>query len=181
LRVNSGEVAGRAVLAGKARARTVHQAICMQSIEGVDRLREARRIAVVGVSIGQSDPTRVLFRALVAHGFDVVPVRAGVATLEGRPCHASILDVPVIDVAVIGTPPRFWEMTIDDCRAAGVGMVWLDPGGLRGVSASIIDYCRRRAIDVIAGAEPLAALGRPRRCRRWTPSWLGLRTPAVAS
>ena len=62
-------------------------------------LRDARRIAVVGVSPRPFRPANSVFAALRRAGFDVVPVNPDLATFDGLPCH------PTVAAAVEATGP----------------------------------------------------------------------------
>jgi predicted CoA-binding protein len=62
----------------------------------------ARRIAFLGLSTSSRDVSRVVFRALVAGGHVVVPIRPGVLEIESARAYGRVRDVPgVIDGALI--------------------------------------------------------------------------------
>ena len=69
-----------------------------------DLLRDAGTIAIVGASANPARPSHDVMRAMLAAGYDCVPVNPGHAggTILDRPCYASLADVPgpidIIDV-----------------------------------------------------------------------------------
>lgn len=152
----------------------------MNTQDEIERFLALRRIAVVGVSASATDPSRILMRALREYGLDAVPVRPGVLTIEDRLAYASVFDVPALEAAVIVTPPRFDERVIEDCAAAGAKLVWLDPGGLHGVTADTLATCDRLGLRTLVGNPPLAALERRHtvpssRWRRLSLGWFSHR------
>ncbi len=100
---------------------------------GIQRvLRATRRIAVIGAS---SDPDRSshgVFRSLIAHGYDCVPVNPNERDVLGVPAFATLAD------AVAATGPfelvdvfRRSELCVPHAReavAAGARCLWLQLG-----------------------------------------------------
>ena len=84
-------------------------------------------IALVNVSAVATSPSRVLFRALVERGSQVVPIRPGVAEIDGHPAFARLQDVPIqLGGAILMVAPRLVERYLDDCVEAGLSQVWVD-------------------------------------------------------
>src|SRR5437763_13741705 len=63
-------------------------------IPAVDRMLEAKRIAVVGASDSPDRPSHGIFGYLLAHGYDVIPVNPTHDNVLGRKCYAKLSDVP---------------------------------------------------------------------------------------
>jgi uncharacterized protein len=119
-----------------------------------------RRIALVGVSRDPRDLSRTLFRELRQRGYDVVPVHPELASVDGVPCVRRLQDAsPVVDGALVMTPPTVTERVVRDCVEAGVARVWMHRGAGRGaVSAAAVAYCRERGMAVVDGACPFMFL-----------------------
>lgn len=68
--------------------------------EGIARiLRQARTIAVVGLSPKPERPSNGVARYLIAAGYKVVPVNPGQREILGQKCFASLLEIPeAIDI-----------------------------------------------------------------------------------
>lgn len=118
------------------------------------------RFALVGVSRSPRDFSRVVLRALLEHGRDVVPVNPHAAELEGRVCFARVQDVqPPVHAALLMTPPARTEEAVRDCLAAGVRHVWLHRGaGPGSATPEAIALCRANGIEPIADLCPFMAL-----------------------
>lgn len=89
----------------------------------LDHAFNPRRIAVVGVSSDRAKWSNILFRRLLAGPFpgEVVPVNPARDRIEGRPCHASLREVPgQIDYAKILVPRTMTEGALRDCSARGI-------------------------------------------------------------
>ena len=80
-------------------------------------------LAVVGASDTSGSVGAQVFANILAAGFagPVHPVNPGHAEVAGRPCFASISDMPEpVDLAVIATPAKTIPGIIHDCGEAGV-------------------------------------------------------------
>lgn len=114
----------------------------------VDAFLSRRRIALLGVSTIASDPTRKTFRALVATGHEVVPIRPGVDEIEGERAYAHLDDVPgVLEGALIMMSRRTSELAIEECAAVGIVQLWVvTPHGL---SFDSRRFCASHSIEVV--------------------------------
>ncbi|SEQ06409.1 hypothetical protein SAMN05216548_102296 [Faunimonas pinastri] len=65
-----------------------------------DILSETRTIAVVGASPKPERPSYGVIQFLIACGYEVIPVNPGFAgkTILGQTVHASLADVPAVDM-----------------------------------------------------------------------------------
>jgi predicted CoA-binding protein len=122
-----------------------------------ERLRTARRIAVIGASDRPGRPSREVFAALLRAGYDAVPVTPRFASVDGRTAY------PDLAAAVAATGP--FEIVdvfrrAEDCPAhaheavaAGARVLWLQLGIVSWEAASIaqdggLDVVMDRCISV---------------------------------
>ena len=119
-----------------------------------------RRVALVGVSHDPRELSRALFRELRQRGYDVVPVNPLLESVEEVPCARRVQDVkPVVDWALLMTPPEMSDRVVRDCAEAGVTRVWLHRGAGHGsVSPAAVSFCRDNGIAVVDGACPFMFL-----------------------
>ncbi|MEJ7600548.1 MAG: CoA-binding protein [Kofleriaceae bacterium] len=139
--------------------------------DGLAAFLAGDRIAVVGVSASELDPSRVVFRALAARGKLVVPVRAGVEHIEGHQAYARLQEVPgPVDGVLIMSRHRVSDL-VDDCAEIGCRQLWLCGPPL---DPELAATCGRHQIAVVTrGPDALTGgEGRLRRAfRRLTGSW----------
>lgn len=102
--------------------------------EVLDVLRQAKRIAVVGIK-PESHGTRPAFyvpRYLQRVGYEVVPVPVyypDIREILGQPVYRSLRDVPgKIDLVVLFRRPEHVPQHVDDIIAAKPDAVWMQLG-----------------------------------------------------
>ena len=123
----------------------------------IDDFLVDRRIVLMGVSVTASDPSRMLLRALTERGHDLIPIRPGVAELDGQRAYGSVWEVPdMIDTALIMTPTHQAERAVFTCIERDIHRIWIDPGGHRGSSQDAIDLCHDHDRLVLIGGNPLS-------------------------
>jgi predicted CoA-binding protein len=109
---------------------------------GIERvLRATRRIAVVGASADPGRPSHDVFRYLVEHGFECVPVNPNAREVLGAPAFRTLAD------AVAATGPfdmvdvfRRSALCVPHAReavAAGTRVLWLQLGVVNWEAARI--------------------------------------------
>lgn len=132
----------------------------MTTLSDVQDFLALHRLVVVGVSRNPRDFTRVLFRDLLARGYDAVPVNPGAAEIEGCRCYASLLDVaPPAEGALLLTTPLITEQAVRDCALAGIRRVWMyRAAGHGAVSAEASAFCSRNGIRLVEGECPFMFL-----------------------
>jgi predicted CoA-binding protein len=126
----------------------------------------AGRLAVVGASPEKGNFGRTILRELLDHGCDAVAVNpsaasAGVTSVEGVPCYATVDDVPEpLDGAIVMVGADRSAAVVEACADAGVPRVWLfrGVGGPGAVSEEALRLCDERHLEVVAGACPLMFL-----------------------
>ena len=118
-----------------------------------------KSIAVVGVS---SDPTKlgsVVFNNVISAGFTgklygVNPKLAG-QEIYGKPCYASVRDIPeAVDLVVLLVPARFCEAAVDDAVANGAKNISIITAGFGEVGnhdleESIAEKCLNAGINLL--------------------------------
>ena len=86
-------------------------------------------IAILGASTDRRKFGNKAVRAFRAQGFTVIPINPRAETVEGEPAYASVLDYPgTIDEASVYLPPAVGLPAMDQLKAKGVPVVWLNPG-----------------------------------------------------
>jgi predicted CoA-binding protein len=86
-------------------------------------------IAILGASSDRSKFGNKAVRAFRAQGFTVIPINPKEPEIEGEKAYGSVLDYPgTIDEASVYLPPRVGVAAMDQLKAKGVPVVWLNPG-----------------------------------------------------
>src|SRR4051812_37224135 len=60
----------------------------------VDRLLQAKRVAIVGMSDDAMRPSHGIGGYLISHGYEVIPINPKHDEILGRKCYARLADVP---------------------------------------------------------------------------------------
>jgi predicted CoA-binding protein len=95
----------------------------------VDRMLQAKRIAVVGMSDDPSRPSHGIGGYLLAHGYEVIPVNPNHEQVMGLKCHARRADVPgPIALVNVFRRPEACAVVARDAIAAGAKGIWLQAG-----------------------------------------------------
>jgi len=92
-------------------------------------LGEARVIAVVGASPNPDRPSNDVARYLIEQGFEVIPVRPKVREILGRPCYATLEDIPVsVDLVDVFRRSEACPDVARSAVAIGARALWLQEG-----------------------------------------------------
>lgn len=120
----------------------------------------SRRIALVGASRDPRSFSQGVQRALVARGYDVVPVNPAAGEVDGRRAFARPQDVaPPAEAALVLTPPGGAADAVRDCLAAGIRRIWLHRGAGPGcATAEALALCRAAGVEPVADLCPFMAL-----------------------
>ena len=95
----------------------------------VDRMLQANRIVIVGLSDDPTRPSHGIASYLINHGFEVIPVNPTHAQVLGRKCYATIAEVEgPIDLVNVFRRSQFCADVTRDAIAAGAKGVWLQAG-----------------------------------------------------
>jgi len=88
-------------------------------------LRDAHRIAVVGLSSKPERPSYNIAHYLIAKGYDIIPVNPYEREVLGRPAYARLTDVPGhIDIVDIFRRPKFVAGLAAEAVAVRAGALW---------------------------------------------------------
>ena len=151
----------------------------------IDGFLAAKRIAVIGASRHEKEYSRSLYKELLSHGYDAIPVNPYVEELDGRRCYKNVKEIsPAPERALIVLPEDKTEQAVIDCADAGVKDIWLHrhvagggqdrPAGVSAARAADVRAGRVRGCASRGGREAAAAGGsdgggradRPGCCRR---------------
>ena len=92
-------------------------------------LRRISRIAVVGLSPNPRRPSYRIAEALIAFGYEIIPVRPKIKEVLGRQACARLLDIPQpLDLVDVFRAPEHVPAIVDDCIAMRVPALWLQDG-----------------------------------------------------
>jgi len=94
-----------------------------------DILRNAGKIAVVGLSPKEQRDSNRVARYLLDKGYDIIPVNPGQSEILGRKCHKSLSEISEqIDIVDIFLNPSRVPSVVDQAIALGIGVVWMQLG-----------------------------------------------------
>lgn len=100
-------------------------------------LQGAKRIAVVGLSPKPERPSHRIARRLIDWGYEVIPVRPGVAEVLGRKAYARLADLPApVDLVNVFRAPDEIGPIVDACIARGLPALWLQEGVVNEIEAA---------------------------------------------
>ena len=98
-----------------------------QDLSVIERLvREARTVAVVGLSPDPGRPSHGVARYLRRSGLRILPVNPNLTSWEGLPAYASLADLPAqVDIVDVFRRPEHVPAIARDAVAIGAGALWL--------------------------------------------------------
>lgn len=102
-----------------------------QDLSVIERLvREARTVAVVGLSANPGRPSFGVARYLRRSGLRILPVNPRLpSSWEGLPAYASLADVPEqVDIVDVFRRPEHVPAIARDAVVIGAGALWLQLG-----------------------------------------------------
>jgi predicted CoA-binding protein len=113
----------------------------------------AKRIAVIGLSRNSKEYSRSLFKELLKHGYEAIPVNPLVDEIEGYKCFKNVKDIsPAPERALILLSEDKTEQAVVDCADAGITNVWLHRHVAGGVSDTrAIFRAEERGLKLITG------------------------------
>jgi len=118
-----------------------------QSDRITDLLKEARTIAVVGLSNNPLRPSHGVSAYLQNQGYRIIPVNPRIEQCLGETAYASLLDVPdKIDIVDIFRRPEFVEEIVDQAIRLKVPAVWMQEEVIHEAAA---EKARRAGIFVV--------------------------------
>ncbi len=94
-----------------------------------DRLKQIRRIAVVGLSPNPTRPSYRVSSRMQRWGFEIVPVRPAVTSVLDSPAFGSLAEVPgQIDLVNVFRNASELDAIVDDCIALNLPALWIQQG-----------------------------------------------------
>jgi predicted CoA-binding protein len=115
----------------------------------ITRMMQARHWAVLGVSTDESKFGTRVYRALKAHGRQVVGVNPRLTALDGEPIYPDLAALPdrpeVVNVVV---PPAAARGILEECLRLGIRQVWFQPGA---EDPAAIAWAQGQGIEVVSG------------------------------
>jgi uncharacterized protein len=110
-----------------------------QELSVIERLvREARTVAVVGLSPDPGRPSHGVARYLRRSGLRILPVNPALTSWEGLPAYPSLADLPErVDIVDVFRRPEHVPAIARDAVAIGAGALWLQLGVLSEDGAEI--------------------------------------------
>ena len=89
-------------------------------------LRQAKTIAVVGLSGNPLRPSYGVSAYMQSHGYRIIPVNPQIESCLGEKAYASLLEVPEkIDIVDIFRRPEFVEEVVDQAIQLRVPAIWM--------------------------------------------------------
>jgi predicted CoA-binding protein len=123
----------------------------------------AKRVALVGLERDERGFSRLVFKALLERGYDVVPVNPAMTEAQGRRCYPRVQDIqPPVEAALIMTPSARTAEVVRDCLATGVRRLWLHRGAGAGSSSpEALTLCREGGVQPVTDLCPFMAFPDP--------------------
>jgi predicted CoA-binding protein len=118
-----------------------------------DRLRilkDAKTIAMVGLSANPFRPSHFAAIYMLAEGYTVIPVNPRETEILGQRCYPSLRDVPQpIDIVDIFRDPRAVGPIVEDAIAVDAKIVWMQLGVINEAAAQ---RAREAGLEVVMDA-----------------------------
>jgi len=115
----------------------------------IEAFLTAKTYAVVGAGNDMSKYGAKVFAAFLRTRREAYPINPGQDTVQGHRAFPSLRDLPEpVEAVSIITPPHVTERIIEEAAAAGVKMIWMQPGA---ESAEAIHRAEELGMSVIAG------------------------------
>jgi predicted CoA-binding protein len=113
----------------------------------MELMRDAKTIAVVGVSSNPTRPSNDIARYLIDAGYTVYLVNPTETEIFGRTCYPSVRDLPEpVDIVDVFRRPGDVPPVVDDAIAAGAKAVWMQLGIVNEDAAA---KARAAGLDVV--------------------------------
>jgi predicted CoA-binding protein len=117
-------------------------------------LKSFRNVAMVGVSANPEKPSNIVFRYLMTHGYNVIPVNPTIKEVEGKKCYANLSAIPEkVEVVDIFRRSEDIPPIVDEAIKIGAKAVWMQEGIINDAAAEkansagllvVMDKCMRK-------------------------------------
>ena len=92
-------------------------------------LTRYKKIAVVGLSPDESRPSFGVSQYMMKHGYEITGVRPAQKEIMGRPCYASLKDVPApLEIVDVFRASDAIPAVVDECIPLKPKVLWLQLG-----------------------------------------------------
>jgi uncharacterized protein len=121
----------------------------MSSMDNIKVFFEQKNIAVVGVSRNGKKFGNVVFKDLLARGYNVFAINKSGETINGEKSYVDLNSVPEkLDGLVTVVPPAETVNVIKEAAAVGINHVWMQQGS---ESEDAILLCQENNIKEVHG------------------------------
>jgi predicted CoA-binding protein len=117
-------------------------------------LKSFRNVAMVGVSNNPERPSYIVFRYLMACGYNVIPVNPTIGEVQGKKCYASLSAIPEkVEVVDIFRKSEDIPPIVEEAIKIGAKAVWMQEGIVNKAAAKkaeaagllvVMDKCMRK-------------------------------------
>ena len=117
-------------------------------------LKSFRDIAMVGVSANPEKPSNIVFKYLIAHGYNVIPVNPTIDEVLGKKCYPTLSSIPEkVEVVDIFRKSEDVPPIVDEAIKIGAKAVWMQEGIVNNTAAEkaqaagllvVMDKCMRK-------------------------------------
>ncbi len=119
-------------------------------MDPADVLEKCKTYAVVGATQNKEKFGYQIFKTLLNYDKIAYPVNPRYRDIDGIICYPSIAEIPdKPEVVVSVVPPQVTDKLIDECKAGGITIMWLQPGTYNDEN---LQKCNERGIEVVSGA-----------------------------
>jgi uncharacterized protein len=113
-------------------------------------LRQARTIAMVGLSSNPFRPSHFAAIYMLAEGYEVIPVNPREQEVLGRRSYPSLRDIPVpVDIVDIFRDPQAVPPIVEEAIAIGAKVIWMQLGVINEQAAH---QARAAGLEVVMDA-----------------------------
>jgi predicted CoA-binding protein len=126
-------------------------------------LTTTRTVASVGASANEQKPSFGIFKYLVDHGYEMIPVNPGTPEIQGRKTYPDLRSIPTkIDVVQVFRKPEDVPPVVEDAIAIGAKVVWMQEGVVNQAAADraesaglkvVMDRCMRETHRRLLGEQ----------------------------
>jgi hypothetical protein len=109
---------------------------------------------MVGASANPEKPSNIVFRYLMTHGYNVIPVNPTIKEVEGKKCYANLSAIPEkVEVVDIFRRSEDIPPIVDEAIKIGAKAVWMQEGIINDAAAEkansagllvVMDKCMRK-------------------------------------
>ncbi len=110
-------------------------------------LRDAKTLAVVGLSANPDRPSHDVTLYMKAAGYRIIPVNPGQTEILGEKAYARVIDIPETpDVVQLFLRPEHIPQAVDDAIAKKAKAVWMQSGIVHNEAA---EKARKAGLTVV--------------------------------